>query len=92
MSNLKAPSGHFESIKFIDNNGDERWSARDLSALIGYDKWDNFDNVLSKAIVTAKTVNADVDYHFAEIGKMIQLPKGANRSLRIMLCPATPVI
>ena len=72
----------FEKIKFIDENGIERWYARDLSKLLGYDEWRNFENVLNKAVIAAKTVGADAVYHFVEINKMISIAKGANREVK----------
>ncbi|MDR1696486.1 MAG: hypothetical protein LBR69_07695 [Endomicrobium sp.] len=72
----------FEEIKVIDENGIERWYARDLSELLQYGQWRNFENVLEKAIVSAKTIGADVNYHFADISKMIHLAKGANREIK----------
>ncbi|MCL2484609.1 MAG: DNA damage-inducible protein D [Endomicrobia bacterium] len=72
----------FEEIKFIDENDIERWYARDLSKLLGYDEWRNFENVLNKAVISSKTVGADEAYHFVEINKMINLAKGANRKVK----------
>jgi DNA-damage-inducible protein D len=82
MTELKTQSSPFESIKFIDENGVERWSARDLSALIGYDDWRNFENVLAKALVASNTVGADEAYHFVGINKMVNIGSGSQRKVQ----------
>ncbi|MDR2425756.1 MAG: DNA damage-inducible protein D [Endomicrobium sp.] len=82
MSELKTQDSHFESIKFIDENGDEGWSARDLSILIGYDEWRNFEKVLSKAMIASETVGADTEYHFVESNKMVTIGSGTQREVK----------
>ena len=34
----------FESIKRIDNQGEESWEARQLMPLLDYMKWENFES------------------------------------------------
>jgi DNA-damage-inducible protein D len=82
MTELKTQDSPFESIKFTDKNGDERWSARDLSILIGYDEWRNFEKVLSKAMIASETVGADTDYHFVESNKMVTIGSGTQREVK----------
>jgi DNA-damage-inducible protein D len=82
MSKLKTSSSPFENIKFIDKNGIERWSARDLSDLLQYGQWRNFENAVEKAIISAKTVGADGGYHFADISKMVKLGSGSKRKIK----------
>jgi DNA-damage-inducible protein D len=59
----------------------ECWSARDLQIIFGYAKWDNFYKVIEKAKIACGTSGAEVSYHFADIGKMIDLAKGAQREI-----------
>lgn len=82
MKQIQTNQNPFENIKFTDKDGVERWSARDLSVLIGYEKWENFQNVLEKAKEACKGVNLDVNYHFLDIRKMIVLPKNATREIK----------
>ena len=49
----------FEDIKHIDENGDEYWLARELMPLLEYSKWENFDNVIQKAIISYKNSSND---------------------------------
>jgi DNA-damage-inducible protein D len=47
------PHKDFESIKKIDEDGVEYWTARELMPLLGYPRWESFDEVISRAIRTA---------------------------------------
>lgn len=52
MSNLDIPSGSpFDAIKRVDEHGDW-WSARDLMPLLGYRKWERFEDAIDRARVT----------------------------------------
>ncbi len=59
----------------------ECWSARDLLEILGYTKWDNFLKVIDKAKKACANAGGNVSDHFAEIGKMIDLAKGAQREV-----------
>lgn len=59
----------------------ECWSARELQEILGYAKWDNFVKVISKAKIASEGSGITVSDHFAEVGKMIDLAKGAQREI-----------
>jgi len=69
----------FDEIKKVDENGIESWSARDLMTRLDYDRWDNFENVIKKAIVACKASGIDVIGQFRDVTK----PSiGANGSIQ----------
>ncbi|MDR3024078.1 DNA damage-inducible protein D [Chryseobacterium sp.] len=61
--------------------GIECWSARDLQVLLGYSKWENFEKVIIKAKDACKNVGELIEYHFPDIRKTIQMPKGAEKEI-----------
>jgi DNA-damage-inducible protein D len=66
--------------------GEEYWFARELQQLLGYTQWRNFEQVIEKAKIACQTAGHSVNDHFADVSKMIQLGKGAEREVEdIML-------
>jgi hypothetical protein len=51
--------------------------ARDLQTLLGYTKWNNCLNVVAKAKTACEASGHQAVDHFADAGKMIQMPKSA---------------
>ena len=68
---------NFESFSHKADDEVEFWFARDLQKLLGYSKWDNFKNIIHKAQISCELANQGLSYHFAGVGKKIQMPKGS---------------
>ncbi|MBW3524849.1 DNA damage-inducible protein D [Chryseobacterium sp. NKUCC03_KSP] len=49
--------------------------------LLGYSKWENFEKVIIKAKDACKNVGELIEYHFPDIRKTIQMPKGAEKEI-----------
>lgn len=71
----------FESIKNIDENGEEFWYARDLQQVLEYKQWRRFAEVIERAKISCHTSGTNTSNHFADVGKMINLAKGAQREV-----------
>lgn len=76
---IQSLTKNFESFVNTTENGIEFWFARDLQHLLGYDKWDNFINVISKAKTACDVSGQLVSDHFADVGKTIKMPKTAEK-------------
>lgn len=72
---------NFEAHAQQADNGVEFWLARDLQFLLGYSKWDNFVNVISKAKTACEVSEHNVSDHFADVGKMVDLGSGSQREI-----------
>lgn len=69
----------FESIMHTTDTWVEFWLAREIQSLLWYSKRDNFFDVINKAKESCKNSwNLDSD-HFADVGKTIDMPKGAQK-------------
>ena len=70
----------FESIA-NEYEGVECWSARELSTLLGYAKWERFSNVIDKAKEACLNAGENPEDHFPNVGKMVILGSGAQREI-----------
>lgn len=73
-------SKSFEESSYQED-GVEYWLARDLQVLLDYDEWRNFSKVINKAKTACEKSGQDVDDHFVDVNKMIDLGKGAKREV-----------
>lgn len=71
-----------EIIHVIEDTEVEYWYARELMPLLGYERWENFEKAVKRAIESCKASGIkDVD-HFREVTKMISTGKGAKRKVK----------
>ena len=71
----------FESIKHVDDDGNEYWYARELQKVLEYTEWRKFVGVIKKAINSCKASNYVASDHFVGADKMINLGKGGQRKV-----------
>lgn len=71
----------FDAIRHEDEQG-EYWSARELGEILGYTKWQNFSQVITRAQIACETSGYAVSDHFTDVGKLIESGKGARRRIQ----------
>ncbi len=71
---------NFESIR-QETNGVEYWSARELQKVLGYAKWENFQNAIEKAKESCKKAWFKPQDHFPDVSKMVELGSGSERAI-----------
>lgn len=76
----------FDAVVQRINNEDnteqvEVWFARDLQYVLGYARWENFVVAIDRAVESCKTQQINVDDHFREVTKMVELGSGAKREI-----------
>ena len=82
MNNIKEYTNKiFEDIKRIDEAGNEYWYARELQCILEYTQWRRFESAIDKAKISCKNSNSEVNDHFANVGKMINIGKGGQRKI-----------
>ncbi len=81
MTEITQLTATFEAHAQQTDNGIDYWLARDLQHLLGYSKWDNFLNVVSKAKTACELSGHAIEDHFADVGKMVELGSGSRREI-----------
>ncbi len=82
LSNLQAEEyENFEEIKKIREDGTEYWNARELSEVLQYKKWENFAKVIDRAKLACQNSGFDIDDHFPEVRKMVEIGSNTVREL-----------
>lgn len=69
-------------IHNVDDADIEFWYARELMQLLGYERWENFDKAVSRAMESCATSDIKISDHFREVTKMVELGSGAKRSIK----------
>jgi len=76
----------FDTIErqVADDNGEniEVWYARELQHILGYARWENFAEAIGRAMQSCKSQGINIDDHFREVTKMIDIAKGAQRPIQ----------
>lgn len=75
----------FERIKRTNDAGNEYWESRDLADVLDYTQYRNFEAVIEKAGLSCFNSGHRIEDHFAEVGKMIEIGKGALREVKVTL-------
>lgn len=79
---INSPHKDFESIKHIDAEGVEYWTGRELFPLLGYTRWESFNDVILRAIRSSSKSNQLPDNHFQRLTKMVQVGSNTMREIK----------
>ena len=71
----------FESIKHVNEYGEEYWLARELQPVLEYVQWRRFSDAIERAKLACKNSGFAVEDHFADVGKMVDIGSGAERQI-----------
>ena len=71
----------FESIKHVDEFGNEYWCARELMKVLEYTEWRKFTPTINKAVIACKKSNQKLEDHFAQVGGMVEIGSQAKRKI-----------
>lgn len=71
----------FESIKHVNEYGEEYWLARELQLVLEYAQWRRFSDAIERAKLACKNSGFAVEDHFANVGKMVDIGSGAERQI-----------
>ena len=63
----------FESIKHINEYGQEFWYARELQTVLEYTEWRNFNIIIDKAKEACKASEMTINDHFVDVNKIVHL-------------------
>jgi DNA-damage-inducible protein D len=69
----------FEQIRKVDENGNEYWSARDLSKVLEYSEYRHFKPVIEKAKDACLNSGFQISDHFEDFLEMVKIGSGAER-------------
>ena len=71
-----------KTVKDDDGQDVEVWYARELQKALGYSRWENFAVAIGRAMESCKTLEINVDDHFREVTKMVELGSGSQRPVQ----------
>lgn len=71
----------FESIRHVNEYGEEFWYARELQLALEYKQWRRFENVIAKAKTACENSQFTVSEHFADVGKTSPMPNGGFKEI-----------
>ena len=78
---IKYSEQTFESIKHVNEYGEEYWLARELQPVLEYAQWRRFSDAIERAKLACKNSVFAVEDHFADVGKMVDIGSGAEREI-----------
>lgn len=72
----------FESIKHINEYGQEVWYARELAKVLDYKDFRNFELIIFKAMEACRNSENEISDHFGEFTEMVPIGSNAKRGFK----------
>ena len=72
----------FESLRKVNQQGQDFWSARELSKVLGYSEFRHFIPVISKAREACENSGQELIDHFEDMLDMVVIGSGAQREVQ----------
>ena len=70
------------AVHMIKDTDVEFWYARELMKLLGYERWENFEKAVNRAMESCRVSEINVSDPFREVTKMVWLGSGAKRGIK----------
>lgn len=71
-----------EITRFDEENQIEYWFARELMETLGYERWENFEKSIKRAMESCESQEIAIEDHFREATKMVQIGSSAKRKIK----------
>lgn len=71
----------FDTIRHVNEYGQEFWYARELSKVLEYKDFRNFELAIFKAMESCKNSGYEISNHFGEATEMVPIGSGAQRGV-----------
>lgn len=75
----RATMERLAGIKRVSATGVDYWLAREMLDILGYVRWENFQEAVKRAMSACEGSGASVGAHFRETTKMVELGSGSKR-------------
>lgn len=87
IQKINRHTASFNEITHFIKSDDEKeqievWFARELQFVLGYARWENFLLAINRAMESCKSQKVNLDDHFRELTKMVELGSGAKREVK----------
>ena len=77
---IAAHKTEFDKIAKTDD-GITYWTARELMTLLGYERWENFETAIKRAMESCRTLSINISDHFRKVTKMVVIGSKAEREI-----------
>lgn len=82
-SRIKAIVEQYDAIVHKEEEFNiEFWYGRELMPLLGYERWENFEKTIHRAMSSCEASGINVSNHFREVTKMVLLGSGSKRNVK----------